>query len=258
MAAAAEATATAVFGIGVTPHTSADTAASVTTFTAPTAALATAVLAPVFVAFVNALPIANAVTPSSSTAESAATCLSVVAVEADTVFVFAALAIVFFAAFTGNLPAVIVTITAVAGIAATGYAAAALSAAITVMPAEAPVSACDIAAPCFNTAGVVSASASASATAADFFTADVGHVTPFVTPAAAAAAAAAAAPDTAIAGAITVTTAFSSVAAALAVFEAEFVVASLAAANIAAFIAVDIATFAAAIVAAVPCSDFQP
>jgi hypothetical protein len=211
----------------------------------------------VFVAFVNALPIANVVTPSSSTAESAATCLSVVAVEADTVFVFAALAIVFFAAFTGNLPAVIVTITAVAGIAATGYAAAALSAAITVMPAEAPVSACDIAAPCFNTAGVVSASASASATAADFFTADVGHVTPFVTPAAAVAAAAAA-PDTAIAGAITVTTAFSSVAAALAVFEAEFVFASLAAANIAAFIAVDIATFAAAIVAAVPCSDFQP
>jgi len=257
MAAAAEATATAVFGIGVTPHTSADTAASVTTFAAPTAALATAVPAPVFVAFVNALPIANAVTPSSSTAESAATCLSVVAVEADTVFVFAALAIVFFAAFTGNLPAVIVTITAVAGIAATGYAAAALSAAITVMPAEAPVSACDIAAPCFNTAGVVSASASASATAADFFTADVGHVTPFVTTAAAAAAAAAA-PDTAIAGAITVTTAFSSVAAALAVFEAEFVVASLAAANIAAFVAVDIATFAAAIVAAVPCSDFQP
>jgi hypothetical protein len=255
MAAAAEATATAVFGIGVTPHTSADTAASVTTFTAPTAALATAVLAPVFVAFVNALPIANVVTPSSSTAESAATCLSVVAVEADTVFVFAALAIVFFAAFTGNLPAVIVTITAVAGIAATGYAAAALSAAITVMPAEAPASACDIAAPCFNTAGVVSASASASATAADFFTADVGHVTPFVTTAAAAAAAA---PDTAIAGAITVTTAFSSVAAALAVFEAEFVCASLAAANIAAFIAVDIATFAAAIVAAVPCSDFQP
>ena len=114
--------------------------------------------------------------------------------------------------------------------------------------------ACDIAAPRFNAARVVSASASAAVT--DFFTADVGHVTPFVTTAAAAAAAAS--PETATAVAITVTTASSSVAAAMADFEVVFVVASLPAADLAAFVAVDIATFAAAVVAAEPCSDFQP